>query len=46
MVKVNADFLNQDYDLELKSSKDLGPINKLINRELSWISLIGEFTRS
>ena len=38
MGNVNADFLNQDYDLELKSSKDLGPINKLINRELSWIS--------
>ena len=38
MGNVNADFLNQDYDLDLKSSKDLGPINKLINRELSWIS--------
>ena len=38
MSNVNADFLNQDSDLELKYSKDLGAINPLINRELSWIS--------
>ena len=38
MSNVNADFLNQDSDLELKYSKDLGSINPLINRELSWIS--------
>ena len=38
MGNVNADFLNEDYDLELKQFKDLGPINPLINRELSWIS--------
>ena len=38
MSKVNADFLNQDSDLELKYSKELGSINPLINRELSWIS--------
>ncbi len=38
MGNVNADFLNQDYNLEFKHSKDHGPINTLINRELSWIS--------
>ena len=38
MGSVNADFLNQDYDLEFKYSKDLGTMNPLINRELSWIS--------
>ena len=38
MGNVNADFLNQDYDLGSKHSKELGPINPLINRELSWIS--------
>ncbi len=38
MGNVNADFLNHDHGLEVKSSKELGPINTLINRELSWIS--------
>ncbi len=38
MGSVNADFLNQDYELEFKYSKDLGTMNPLINRELSWIS--------
>ncbi len=38
MSYINADFLNQDCDLEQKYSKDLGSINTLINRELSWIS--------
>ena len=31
MDNINADFLNQDYDLEQKYSKDLGSINTLIN---------------
>ena len=38
MGNINADFLNQDYDLEQKYSRDLGSTNTLINRELSWIS--------
>ena len=38
MSYINADFLNKDCDLEQKYSKDLGSINTLINRELSWIS--------
>ena len=38
MDNINADFLSQDYDIEQKYSKDFGSINKLINRELSWIS--------
>ena len=38
MGNINADFLSQDYDLERKCFKSLGSINKLINRELSWIS--------
>ena len=38
MSYINADFLDQDCDLEQKYSKDLGSINTLINRELSWIS--------
>ncbi len=38
MGEVNADFLNQDEEFGLKKFEDLGPINTLINRELSWIS--------
>ena len=38
MGNINADFLNQDNDLELKYSNDYGSVHKLINRELSWIS--------
>ena len=38
MSNINADFLNQDHDLEQKYSEEVGSINTLINRELSWIS--------
>ena len=38
MGEVNADFLNQDEEFGLKKFEDLGTINTLINRELSWIS--------